>query len=195
MNFGALSLLGPLVQRGARAGSEGVDPRIARVREQRQLSALARGFSRFIAWSPSAISQLIVVTVVIGAAPAKVAIYGACVAAIVICAGWLEDRATGARARRELSGGQSLQIHPPERFPRSEFGRLMPVYAMLIILSGSIAISLSLPLVRGIMLAALPATVIWIYAQIMASRGDTRSFAGRTMDLMTKPYLMAALRQ
>lgn len=186
MNFGALSLLGPLVQRGARAGSEGVDPRIAEIREQRQLSALARGFSWFIAWSPTAISQLVAVTVVAGAASANVALYGACVAAIVICAGWLDDRATGARARRELTGGQPLQLNPTEGFPRAEFGRLMLVYAMLIVLSGTIAYSLSLPLVTGIMLAALPATVIWIYAQIAAGRGDARSFAERVGDLGTK---------
>ena len=186
MNFGALSLLGPLVQRGARAGSAGVDPRITDVREQRQLSALARGFSWFIAWSPSAISQLIAVTVVSGAASLNVAIYGACIAVLVISAGWIEDRSTGLRARQRIMGGRLLDPSPAEPLPKSEIGRLSLVYAMLIVVSASLSIALSLPLVTGIMLAALPTTVIWIYAQIASGRGDGRSFVQRSGDLAAK---------
>ncbi len=186
MNFGALSLLGPLVQRGARAGSEGLDPRITEVREQRQLSALARGFSWFIAWSPSAISQLVAVTVVAGAASANVAVYGACIAVLVISVGWLEDRATGLKARRRLTGGQPLEPSPAEPFPAVEMRRLSLVYALLIALSASFSIALSLPLVTGIMLAALPTTVIWIFGQIASGRGGGRSFGQRTGDLATK---------
>ncbi len=186
MNFGALSLLGPLVQRGARADSENVDPRITAIRERRQLSALARGFSWFIAWSPSAISQVVAVTVVTGASSVNVALFGAVAAAVVICAGWIDDKAVGAKARRQLTGGKPLQPLPPEPFPRGDFLRLIAIYAALAMASAAIALSLSLPLVTGIMLAALPITVAWIYGQVAASRGDGRTFASRVRDLAIK---------
>ena len=186
MNFGALSLLGPLVQRGARAGGEGVDPRITAVRERRQLSALARGFSWFIAWSPSAISQVVAVTVVTGASSANVALYGSIAAVLVIIAGWLDDRAVGTKARRRLTGGQPLQPLPSEPFPTTEIRRLLLVYATLAAASAAIAISLSLPLVTGIMLAATPVTLVWIYGQIASGRADKRSFSVRARDLAMK---------
>lgn len=185
MNFGALSLLGPLVQRGARAGGD-VDPRIAAIREQRQLSALARGFSWFIAWSPTAISQLVAVTVVAGARSATVALFGAITAALVIVAGWIIDRSAGARARQQLTGGQPLQRGPAAPFPWRQSGRLLLVYAMVIAISATFALTLKLPLVTGIMLAALPATLLWIFAQIESGRGDGRGFLERVRDLVTR---------
>ncbi|MEZ5809866.1 MAG: hypothetical protein R3D45_00500 [Rhizobiaceae bacterium] len=185
MNFGALSLLGPLVQRGARAGGD-VDPRIAAIREQRQLSALARGFSWFIAWSPTAISQLVAVTVVAGARSATIALFGAVTAALVIVAGWLVDRAAGIRARLQLPAGQPLQHGPVTPFPWRELGRLFLIYATIIIISAAFAVTLGLPLVTGIMLAALPVTLLWIFAQIASGRGDGRSFAERARDLVTR---------
>lgn len=186
MNFGALSLLGPLVQRGARADAGSIDPAIVAVREQRQLSALARGFSWFIAWSPSAISQLVAVTVVAGASSANVAVIGAIVAALVIIAGWVDDRATGQKARQRLTGGQPLQPVRGQPFPAEETRRLLAVYAILAASSAGIAVALSLPLVTGIMLAALPVTVLWIAMQISAGRGDGRDLPQRLRDLATK---------
>lgn len=64
LNFGAISLLAPLIQRGARTGpmvSE-QDERRARIREQRQISALLRGFSWMILWAPTALTQAILLT-------------------------------------------------------------------------------------------------------------------------------------
>lgn len=64
LNFGAISLLAPLIQRGARAGPMVTeqDQRRARIREQRQISALLRGFSWMILWAPTALTQAILLT-------------------------------------------------------------------------------------------------------------------------------------
>lgn len=64
LNFGAISLLAPLIQRGARAGPMVTeqDKRRARIREQRQISALLRGFSWMILWAPTALTQAILLT-------------------------------------------------------------------------------------------------------------------------------------
>ena len=55
MNFGAVSLLAPLIQRGVRADpiETEEDERRAQIRERRQLSALVRGFSPVITWAPT----------------------------------------------------------------------------------------------------------------------------------------------
>src|SRR3546814_9012071 len=52
LNFGALSLLGPLIHRGLRAGAAAGERHLLAIREQRQMSAPARGFSWCGVWSP-----------------------------------------------------------------------------------------------------------------------------------------------
>ena len=60
MNFGAISLLAPLVQRGVRAApiENAKDERRAQIRERRQLSALIRGFAPVITWAPTTLTQV-----------------------------------------------------------------------------------------------------------------------------------------
>ncbi len=60
LNFGAVSLLTPLIQRGARSASD--DPIAIRQAEQQQISALLRGFSWMILWSPTALTQAVLFT-------------------------------------------------------------------------------------------------------------------------------------
>ncbi len=58
LNFGAISLLAPLIQRGVRAEPvlNADDERRATIREQRQLSALIRGFAFVITWAPTTLT-------------------------------------------------------------------------------------------------------------------------------------------
>ncbi len=166
LNFGALSLLGPLIQRGIDAG-RGAEPRLAAVRERRQMSALARGFSWIIAWSPTAVTQALVPSVVIGAAPGRLAIYGAAIAMVVFLVGWLEDRVVGARARRALARDGAL----PERslrveaLPRRALLRFSMVCLALAAIS-LIAIELAqVTVIPALMLGAPLVTAAWIWRQ------------------------------
>ena len=181
MNFGALILLAPLVQRGAKDVSGTVSPEVVAIREQRQLSALVRGFSWFIAWAPTSIAQVVAVTVVTGASAVAVGMMGAVVAVVVIIAGWAEDWLFGARVRRRLGG--SVPPSTGSTFPRAAMLRLSYVYALLVVLSVAIAWALGAQLVNGIMLASAPVTAVWIAMQLRAGRGDDRNFVARTRDL------------
>ena len=184
MNFGALILLAPLVQRGAKDETGRVPPSVVAIREQRQLAALARGFSWFIAWAPTSIAQVVAVAVVTGASGLRVAFYGAIAAALAIIAGWIDDWFTGRAARRRhgrFNAPQSVWA-----FPATGFRRLGIVYAALVVLSGLAAWWLEQPLVNGIMLSAAPVTVLWIGLQRRAGRGDDRRFGARMRDLLMK---------
>lgn len=174
MNFGALSLLGPLVQRGARAGSRGVDPAVVAIREQRQLSALSRGFSLFILWSPTAISQYVCVSVVPGASASHLAGWGAATAVVLGLAGWLEDKATGRAARRRLANPPATATAP--RLPAGDAWRLAAVYLVLALMAGVAALAFHVPVVTAIMLTAVPATIGWLAAQAISRRGDGKPF-------------------
>ena len=185
MNFGALILLVPLVQRGGRDDIGTVPAEIQSIREQRQLNALARGFSWFIAWAPTSIAQVVVVSVVAGASALSVATMGAVIAASVVAAGWLDDRMTGRLMRRRLGGSAppAAETTPP---PMPALLRLFSVYGTLVILSAAIAIALGTGIVNGVVLASAPLTVLWIAMQKRAGRGDARSLSARLRDMATK---------
>jgi hypothetical protein len=122
LNFGALSLLGPLIQRGLREGADTADRHLTAIREQRQISALARGFSWIIVWSPTAVTQALVPTVVVGAQQSRIALIGFGVTLAVLTAGWVEDRWRGARARARLAAeGQPPAQVVTVPFPRRDF--------------------------------------------------------------------------
>ena len=184
MNFGALILLSPLVQRGAKDETGTLSPEIVAIREQRQLCALIRGFSWFIAWAPTSIAQVVVVTIVTGASAFTVAVMGAIAAVLVIIAGWIEDWFFGAKLRKRL--GPSAAPAVSSSLPTKAFQRLGAVYALLIGLSLLIAWLLDTRLVNGIMLSALPITAIWITAQLKAGHGDGRDLKTRAYDIAVK---------
>lgn len=57
LNFGSISLLVPLIQRGARANRNSEE---AAILERQQISALVRGFSWILLWSPTALTQVVI---------------------------------------------------------------------------------------------------------------------------------------
>ena len=166
LNFGALSLLGPLIQRGIDAG-RAAEPRLAAVRQRRQMSALARGFSWIIVWAPTAVTQALVVRVVVGAEPGRVALYGAGIGALVFLAGWLEDRVVGARARRDLSreGALPERVAAVEPLPTAALGRFALVCFALAVLCLSAVTWAGVAVVTALMLAAPIVTAVWIWQQ------------------------------
>jgi len=78
LNFGAISLLAPLVQRGVRAepAVTAEDERRAAIREQRQLSALIRGFALVITWAPTTLTQAIILQSLPGLDVGRVMVLG-----------------------------------------------------------------------------------------------------------------------
>ncbi|MGB7204965.1 MAG: hypothetical protein WBD37_05800 [Anderseniella sp.] len=166
LNFGALSLLGPLIQRGIRADAT-TNPELADWRERRQMSALARGFSWIIAWSPTAVTQALVASVVTGSKPLVMALIGLFVAAGASVIGWAEDRVIVKKARATLAAHHALPRPEtvPEPFPREAFMRFGIVCAVLAAISICLIVLTGAKVVPSLMLASPVVTVVWLWFQ------------------------------
>jgi hypothetical protein len=166
LNFGTLSLLGPLIQRGLREGAPESDRHLVEIRERRQISALARGFSWIIVWSPTAVTQALVPAVVSGAEQSRMAAMGAAVTVAVLFAGWLEDRLQGVRARAKLSaGGHRLPTGAATPFPKAEFGRFAAVCLSLAVLTIGVMQITGVKTIPALLLVAPVVTVCWVGLQ------------------------------
>lgn len=174
LNFGCLSLLGPLIQRGVRASKEeagegesdqAMDAEVSAIREQRQITALSRGFSWIVAWSPTTISQAFIPLVLTGVQPLRMAAMGAGITLIFFLAGWLEDRVQGRRIRARLSELGQLPVANPLPFPKGGFLRFGFVCTVLAVLSTVVVVWSGSAIVPALMLTAPFVTAVWIWLQ------------------------------
>ena len=167
LNFSAISLLGPLILRGARAAHVPGSPEaLYDIRLRRQISALSRGFSWFNLWAPTAIAQAVVLTTVPGAKAGIIAPFGLTIAFITLWVGWGEDRVTGYRARMRLAqqGFQLARTDAPA-FPGRALVRFLAVAAGLLTLAGLVWSVSVIPFVSAIMISAVPMTALWLVTQ------------------------------
>ncbi len=106
MNFGAISLLAPLVQRGVRAEPVETpeDERRVLIREQRQLSALIRGFGNVITWAPTTLTQAVVLSALPGLDQSRVIALGLGFSALLLPVAWAEDRLRWGKPRSRAPG-------------------------------------------------------------------------------------------
>ncbi len=170
LNFGALSLLGPLIQRGVKAMASDGDA-ISAIRERRQISALDRGFSWFIAWSPTAITQAIVPAVIVSAEPGRMAAMGGAVAAVIFVVGWAEDRFRWRHARARLRAQFMLPESREAVFPGGDFLWFLGVCAVLAGLTVAVIFATGVGTIPALMLTAPVITLWWIWIQ-NRKRGD-----------------------
>ena len=174
LNFGTLSLFGPLIVRGVEA-TRADEPAAAAVREQRQLSALIRGFSWVIAWSPTAVTQALIPVVILGADPLAVAGMGAAVAMAMLPLGWLNDRAVGRRARRRLAREGALPAGLRREFPRAAALRFSLVCLALVGGCALTVLAAGVTVIVALMLVAPSVTLVWLGVQARAARRAGRS--------------------
>ncbi len=195
LNFGCLSLLGPLIQRGVRSsnedsGREGSDQamnsEILAIREQRQITALSRGFSWIVAWSPTTISQAFVPLVLTGVQPLRMALMGAAITLIFFLAGWLEDRVRGRRIRARLSELGQLPAANPLPLPRGDFLRFGLVCAVLAVLSTVIVVWSGSAIVPALMLTAPFVTAVWIWLQNRRLKDGWQATLARGKEIVTQ---------
>lgn len=157
LNFGAVSLLTPLIQKGARAASD--DPKIIAIAEQQQISALVRGFAWMIMWSPTALTQAVLLTSFPTINVGFVTLLGLIASVILIIVGRFEDRIRWRASDHEV-------FSKPARFPRSAAKRFFVVCAALIGLTILFALIFSKSGAIALMLAAPIIMFAWIYKQI-----------------------------
>jgi hypothetical protein len=184
LNFGALSLLGPLIQRGAQTDARD-NPELAQWRLQRQMSALARGFSWIIAWSPTAVTQALVVSVVAGSRPLLVGAIGLVAAAGVFVIGWAADRVTGKQARASLAAHDALPRPDlgAQPFPRIAFARFALVCSALAVISLMLIVFAGARVIPALMLASPLVTAVWVWLQFRNAPGGMAAVTARLKEI------------
>ena len=181
INLGALSLLAPIIQRGVREGRSASEPldEIGQVRERRQLSATLRGFSWFLVWAPTAVTQAVLPVLIPGIDAARLMTLGLAVAALMLLASWAEDILRWLPYRRALMRRGALPRREAMRFPGRAFLDLALVCAMLFGLTLGFKLLGGVSIVAGVMLAAPVTLVVWVLAQHGAFKARGRVRAAR----------------
>jgi hypothetical protein len=164
LNFGVLSLLGPLIKRGvAAATARSGETHLAEIRERRQLSALLRGFAWIITWSPTTITQALLLTLLPGVEAHRLLLLGLAMSATVLLVGWLEDRLRWRHLRR--AGGRAKRPAPALPAPWPALQRMAMVCLLLIAAVVLTKEALEIPTVPALMLSVPCFAFCWIVLQ------------------------------
>lgn len=163
LNFGAVSLLTPLIQRGARKASD--DPLAVRRAEQQQISALLRGFSWMIMWSPTALTQAVLFTTFPAIDQFITIVLGISAAIVMILIGRFEDRLRWRNVQLpSVTQTQGLPVQSALRFGI--------ICALLIGLTFCVFLITGVSAAIALMLVAPVLMVGWIFAQQFKAHGN-----------------------
>ena len=167
INLGALSLLAPIIQRGVRQGGSLTEPldEIGAVRERRQLCAALRGFSWFLVWAPTAVTQAVLPVLLPGIDASRLILLGLGLAAIMLAVSWLEDILRWLPYRRALMRRGALPKVEAMAFPARAFLDLALICSVLFALTLILKFLGGVSLVAGVMLAAPVTLTVWLFAQ------------------------------
>lgn len=167
INLGAISLLAPLVQRGVREdrGKGAAHWVVTRVRERRQLTALSRGFSWALNWSPTTVTLAVLPAVLPDVHLSQLVPAGIALSAVMLAIGWLEDRIRFRNLRRLLMTRGWMPEIEPMRFPVRAFLALLGVCTALAGLTALFRAWGGVATVPGLLLAAPIVLVGWVLAQ------------------------------
>ncbi|MCR9135983.1 MAG: hypothetical protein NXI27_08315 [Alphaproteobacteria bacterium] len=173
LNFAAVSLLSPLIKRGVDSKAADAPPALSEIRLRRQINALSRGFAWFNLWAPTAIAHAVVLAIVPGSRAGIIALTGAGIALLLLGVGWVEDRVSGHRARLKfVEAGIDVDRARAPAFPWADMARFLTVTAGLLGLAWLIRIWTGISLVSGIMIAAVPITIMWMVEQQLSCSGS-----------------------
>ncbi|WP_448191005.1 hypothetical protein [Azospirillum sp. sgz301742] len=157
LNFGVLTLLGVLVTRGNTLESAGGDERIARIRTQRMMTAVLRGFALMTAWSPLTIAFTVTESAMPGLDWGVLLPLQFVLGLLLVGFGWALDRR--AFPRPPL---------PAQAAPAMEWAPLLGLTALIVgVVAGSVAVAVALSIrpVVGAMMVVPAAAWLWLSAQ------------------------------
>ncbi|MFT7026189.1 MAG: hypothetical protein ACJAVS_000405, partial [Paracoccaceae bacterium] len=155
-NVGVVSFLVPLIQRGIEHATPG-DPRNP-IRERRQVSALLRGFSWCVIWSPTAVAPLAVAALIPGVDRNLWMIYGIAVFVVMMVIGGLEDRWRFRALRPAV-------VRTPAPFPAASFARFLAACGWLFGMTAIMMWAADQTLIFGLLMASPLMLVGWLAVQ------------------------------
>lgn len=157
LNFGAVSLMSPLIQNSVKDADGNIDKAL----ERRQLNALIRGFAWVLLWAPTMLAQAILLTIFPEVSWRDVLPLGLVSAAGFILLGRLYDR-------YEWRGGLPASTQTAPVFPKRAFWIVALICALLIVLTLLVSGLFDRSIAQGLMIIAPVVTLLWYLGQ----RGD-----------------------
>lgn len=150
LNFAAVSLMAPLIQRSAvREGGE-KDLQL----ERRQISAMIRGFSWVIMWAPTTLTMAVIPSLFAEANWWDLLPYGLTGTIVMILLGRACDRFEWRQSPTDPT-----TVAKP--FPQRDFLTLGGICAMLILTSGMVVLVFGLSIAKALMFVAPTITLAW----------------------------------
>ena len=166
VNVGAISLLAPLVQRGARAhAGEGEPDARALIDEQRQLAAVLRGMPWVIVWAPTTVTQALLPSIIAGIDGPRLAALGFAAAGLVFLLGLADDRLRWRAGLRALPRAADPGPRRDPPFPARALLDLLAVCGTLAGLAAALVAAARVEVVTALMAAAPVVLVAWLYVQ------------------------------
>ena len=154
LNFGAVSLMSPLIQESVKDANGVTDQDL----ERRQISALIRGFAWVLLWAPTTLSQAVLLTIFTEVTWADIAPLGIATAIAFVILGRLYDRFEWRGVARS---GQPFKPEIPWR-------AILSVGALCALLIGSTIVGSGLTgatIALVLMCVAPVVTLMWFMAQ------------------------------
>ena len=154
LNFGAVSLMSPLIQQSAVTADGTPDRNL----ERRQLSALIRGFSWILLWAPTTLSQAVLLTIFTDVAWTDFVWLGIATAILMTVVGRLYDRFEWPEAKHQRTE-QVLET------PNRALAVVAGVCIVLIAATFAGRIFFGAPIATSLMFVAPVVTLGWFLAQ------------------------------
>ncbi len=198
INLGALSLLAPIIQRGVRSNIPQGEPldEISEVRERRQLCATLRGFSWFLVWAPTAVTQAVMPTLMSGIDATRLMVTGLGLALIMFAVSWTEDLLRWRGFARRLREQGRLPLAVATQIPKNAAWHLGLVCLTLFGLSIGFMKLAGVTIVTGVMLTAPIVVFSWIYLQQSAATPQKRrAIVAQRLDHITFTSMPGYVRE
>lgn len=167
LNFGAVSLMAPLIQ----SATKHDDGTVNRPLERRQMSALLRGFAWILLWAPTTLSQAVLLTLFTDIDLGKIVTIGIATSLLMMGIGLLYDRFEWRGETR------SITTATPPPFPRKAIARVGGVCIALIGSTAALQIGAGFTTALSLMFAAPSVTLLWFALQKPAGIGLAKQLA------------------
>lgn len=154
LNFGAISLMAPLIQ----SATKHADGRIDTDLERRQLSALMRGFAWILLWAPTTLTQAVLLTLFTEIDLGKIVLLGVATSLLMILIGYIYDRFEWRHLPNITNGS-------PPILPRRALVVLGAICAGLIATVAAVQITTDFTTALALMFVAPVITLVWFISQ------------------------------
>lgn len=161
LNFGAVSLLAPLIQNGTRDDGGQIDPDL----ERRQITGLIRGFSWILLWAPTTLSQAVLLTLFSGVNYSLLVGTGLGASAVFILLGRAVDKYEWRHLKQRPSPGGDLTL------PKRSIAIVTLVCATLVAGTFGLMALTGFTVAQALLFVAPVTTAVWLLVQSRTATG------------------------